>query len=289
MGEVFKCPACNHAVPVTPDLAGMMVECPKCGQPFEIPEGTGTAAPPEARPQAPEARADAPGGDESQGPVTAPAARPAPASLERVLVETTEAWDLPEDHPPDPHVALHDRKGRRLKTALTVGIIVLGGLVSVLLAVKLKKGLYPPGPAVEMLGMNEDVEVGRVRVHVRAAEWRRQPGEGTGAVGQRVLDVHLSVTNLDSRSCPMPLVMLGDRWGNSLAAEFGTPVFMTYDGGPVAALEPAKTVRGHLVFQPRVAEYCLVVTAAPAPGGQSPEAKESVRIKLTANVVGPGG
>ena len=288
MDNVVNCPACHHAVPVTADLAGMMVECPICGQPFEIPEEFGSAATPGAEAQASPTLADAGEDAKPQGPGKPAVTRP-PASLEKVLVETTEAWDLPEARPPDPHAPLQDEKSRQFRIALAVGIVILGGLVSVLLAMKLKKSLYPPAPGPEMRRMNEDVDVGHMRIHVRAAEWREESGDGAGDIGQRVLDVHLSVTNLDSRSCAMPLVMLGDRWGNSLAAEFGTPVFMTYDGEPVAALEPRKTVRGHLVFQPRVAEYCLVVTAAPGSADDSPGAKQTVRIKLTAKVVQSGG
>jgi hypothetical protein len=193
-----------------------------------------------------------------------------------------DAWDLPAAPAPDPRAALEDQKKRRLRIVTAVVIVALVTGVSLMLAARFKRPRIRFEPAQDTVPMNQDVEVGHWRFRVTGAEWRRLPGESPEAVGPQVLDVRLSVTDLDNSPRAMPPVKLGSRWGKDLGAEFGTPVLKTDDGTPVPVLQPGRTMQGHLIFQPRFDEYCLIVS-----GDGGTRANETARIRLTPETVEP--
>ena len=223
MAETVKCPVCGFDVSATPDVAGMTVECPKCGAPFEMP---GEAVP--------------------------------PAPVDETPAEVPDVWDLPEAPTADPRAPMPDEKQRQSRIAVVIAVVTLVGALSLLLALRWKKGGPRAEPGPEMTAMKGDVDVGGLRFRVTAADWREK---SVGTVRQWVLDVQLSVANLKESPVTMPLVMLGDRWGRSLAADFGTPVFTARDDRVVTELKPGESVRGHVVFQPRFGEYCLIISA----------------------------
>jgi hypothetical protein len=177
---------------------------------------------------------------------------------------------------------MRDEKRSQFRTVVAIGIVGVVGLLSFLLARKLKRAGPAPAPGVEMTAMNQDVVVGDVRCRVRAAEWRMESGAPSRAVAQRVLEVRLSAVNLADAPRLMPLLMLGDRWGKSLAAEFGTPVLLTPDDRPVTKLKPGEMVRGQVVFQARLGDYCLILSAAE--GQASPQI---ARISLQPRAISP--
>ena len=256
MNEVQHCPACGTAVPITPDLAGMTIECPKCGATFEVP------------------------GEPSAGVAEdAFEKRPRPSSAPP---GTPQRWDLPEASAGEPHVPMRDEKRSQFRTVVAIGIVVLVGLVSFLLARRLKRAGPAPLPGARMSAMNQDVLVGDVRCRVTAAEWRTETAAPSQALAQPVLDVHLSAANVADAPRMMPLLMLGDRWGKSLAAEFGTPVLLRPDDQPVTKLQAGETVRGHVVFQAQLGDYCLILSAGKA---QAPP--EIARIRLRARAISP--
>jgi hypothetical protein len=212
-------------------------------------------------------------------PVVAPA--PAKPVAKPPPPRHPSVWDLPEAPLPNPQAAMRQDEKSRFKAVLTVGIAV-GLLVLGLVVVwKFKKSLPKPVPGIAMHGMDENVQVGRFRFHVDSVEWREE-ATGLGGVTQRVLDVEISVTNLDSSVRATPVMVLGDRRGKNLAAEVGTPVLRTGGGRPIMKLEPGTPVQGHLIFQARLEEYCLIVSA-----GSGTEPPRSDYIRLVPRFVQP--
>lgn len=258
MEERVGCPACGYEFVVAEGLAGVMVECPGCGMPFEVSER--------------QIAGGADVGRQHAVPVV-PATEPETPTTQR----EPRVWDLPEASPPTPRAAIGDEEGRQFKFALAVAIAVGVIVVSLVLAWRFKSARPGLAPPPEMHGMNEDVEVGDFRFRVTDARWRHEKSPEAGGTPQRVLDVHLSVTNLDTAARVVPVITLGDRYGKSLAAEVGAPVFKTAGDTPVIRLDPGRPVRGHLVFQPRSAEYCLIVS-----GGEGGGTPQTGRIRLRA-------
>jgi len=281
MEKRVSCPACNFVFSVAADLGGMTVECPNCGVPFEIPQETGKRAarevsPRQAQPPTLRAEESKEHPPEKTAPVKGHAAGPkAPTGI-------PDVWDLPAGSAPDPRAALEDAKKRRLRVVTAVVIVALVMTVSLILAARFKRPGMRFEPPPDTVPMNQDVELGHWRFRVTGAAWRRLPGETPDAVGPQVLDVGLSVTNLDNSPRAMPPVKLGSRWGKDLGAELGTPVLRTDDGCAVPVLRPDQTVQGHVVFQPQFDEYCLIVS-----GDDGTRANVTSRIRLTPETVQP--
>jgi DNA-directed RNA polymerase subunit RPC12/RpoP len=278
----IRCSACKAALSVGQDLEGTTVACPRCGARLEIRAE-------QRRPAGPAAAAG-----RSELPMVEPQQRKesdlvkmAPEKAQTAAQETSTRiageWDLPAASAPDPRRALQDQKKRRVRVVSVVAIVVLVMGVSLALAVMNKRPRMRFEPPAAMHPLNQDVGVGHWRFRVTGVEWRRQPAEAGGEAGPQLLDVALSVTNLDNSPRAIPLVRLGSRSGKDLGAEFGTPVLKGADGRPLTVLQPDQTVQGHVVFQPRFDEYCLIVS-----GNSGTGADETALISLTPKAVEPG-
>jgi hypothetical protein len=258
MASGVKCPNCGRVVEVTPDLAGMTIMCPGCDVSFEVPEGLGGPQPRPRPTREPQPAA--------QAKVTQ-----SPPTREEPQAETpAQEWDLPgESTTVAPEALDYGVKHRRnMLIALGIGAAVAAAVVVAALIKPERPKIAPPP---DFKQMNEDVAVGKLRYRVTSAEWRQlKAGQA-----DTVLEIGLSLTNLDAAAIAVPPIVLGDPMGRKLLANVGTPLFEADNGTVVAKIEPGKTVSGHLVFQPMLGNYSLILSG----GSGSDEKVEIVNLK----------